>query len=224
MALAASLSTSDLLPLGELWKFHRGITRPFFTRERITDFDIYERKSTIALQTSHTLILEGHSIDVQVSESYLFRFNVLKTKIKDWINRFTLDVATEFLCGSSVDSLSAGLSYPKASGKQNSSDFLEHPSNTFVEAFVEGLRLASHRTAFGDEWRLVEFTRDKVQPLRNIIDEFARPVMDRVVSEWEAKTKGLEKEEDAEEPNTLLEYLVSQTQGALQWLDPYIHG
>jgi len=105
------------------------------------------------------------------------------------------------------------LAYPKASGKPNTSNFLEHPSNTFVEAFVEGLRLASHRTSFGSEWRLIEFTKDKVRPLRDIIDEFARPVMDRVINEWETRSKGLEQEKHADEPKILLDYLVSQTQG-----------
>jgi len=68
---------------------------------------------------------------------------------------------------------------------------------------------------FGTEWRLLEFTKDKVTPLRNIIDDFARPVMDRVIGEWAAQKKGLEKEKNAEEPRTLLEHLVNQTQGVL---------
>ena len=162
------------------------------------------------------MISEGYSIDVQVSQGLFICRAVITGSIQDWANRFTLDAATEFLCGHSVDSLSAGLAYPQASGKPNSENFRGHPSNTFVEAFVEGLRLASHRTAFGSEWRLIEFAKDKVRPLRDIIDEFASPVMDRVIGEWEAKAKGPEKEKTGDEPTTLLEYLVSQTQGVLQ--------
>ena len=28
---------------GDIWKFHRGITRPFFSRDRISDFDVLNK-------------------------------------------------------------------------------------------------------------------------------------------------------------------------------------
>ena len=28
---------------GDMWKFHRGMTRPFFNKDRISHFDIFER-------------------------------------------------------------------------------------------------------------------------------------------------------------------------------------
>ncbi|KAG8981569.1 hypothetical protein FRB90_007160, partial [Tulasnella sp. 427] len=35
---------------GEMWKFHRNMTRPFFSRERITDFEIFKRHSDEAVE------------------------------------------------------------------------------------------------------------------------------------------------------------------------------
>ena len=28
---------------GEMWKFHRGMTRPFFSKDRIAHYDIFDR-------------------------------------------------------------------------------------------------------------------------------------------------------------------------------------
>lgn len=42
------------------------MTRPFFTRERISDFDIYDRNWDLSLKLAKERIGEGHSIDVQV--------------------------------------------------------------------------------------------------------------------------------------------------------------
>ena len=43
------------------------MTRPFFTRERITDFDIYDRNCDLAFAHSKKRLAEGYSIDVQVN-------------------------------------------------------------------------------------------------------------------------------------------------------------
>ena len=51
----------------KLARFHRSITRPFFTRERIHDFEIYERNCEIAIAHSKKRLAEGHSIDFQAS-------------------------------------------------------------------------------------------------------------------------------------------------------------
>ncbi|KAF7795231.1 hypothetical protein EIP86_006381 [Pleurotus ostreatoroseus] len=34
---------SFVLRIGEMWKFHRGMTRPFFNKDRIVHFDIFDR-------------------------------------------------------------------------------------------------------------------------------------------------------------------------------------
>lgn len=47
-------------------RFHRSITRPFFTRERVSDFEIYKRNSDISLKAAKDRLSEGYSVDFQV--------------------------------------------------------------------------------------------------------------------------------------------------------------
>ncbi|KAJ7830511.1 cytochrome P450 monooxygenase [Mycena olivaceomarginata] len=74
--------TSD----GELWKFHRQMTRPFFSRDRISNLDIFSRHSEDALGI------------IKASQGVAFDY-------QDVVFKFTLDSAAEFLFGVRVDSL-----------------------------------------------------------------------------------------------------------------------
>ncbi|KAF5374229.1 hypothetical protein D9758_004680 [Tetrapyrgos nigripes] len=110
-------------PDGDMWKFHRNMTRPFFRKVRISDFDVFERhaEDTLSLLAEH--LASGVPVDFQ-----------------DAIARFTLDSATEFLFGKAVNSLSAGLPYPAShplSKNTSTTNFLNHPSTKFVTAFHE---------------------------------------------------------------------------------------
>ena len=42
------------------------MARPFFTRERISDFEIYERNCDLSLGQAKARLAEGHPIDFQV--------------------------------------------------------------------------------------------------------------------------------------------------------------
>ncbi|PPQ85711.1 hypothetical protein CVT25_002479 [Psilocybe cyanescens] len=178
---------------GEMWKFHRAMTRPFFTRERITDFDIYDRNWNISLQIAKDRLSEGFSLDIQ-----------------DLISRFTLDSATEFLFGGAVGSLSAGIPYPPAHKERNSSLFYNHPSTSFVKAFTEGLWLVAERSNLGKEWSLWEFNRDKITPLRRIIDDFTEPLL-RKALDTHANDMNSEASLKHKDEVTLLEHLVKHT-------------
>ncbi|KAF8189728.1 cytochrome P450 [Pholiota molesta] len=176
---------------GEMWKFHRSMTRPFFTRERISDFEIYHRNCNIALRAAKGRLAEGLPLNFQ-----------------DLVSRFTLDSATEFLFGHMVGSLEAGLPYPPSHTAQNSQSLNAHPSTAFVKAFGEGQVLSLCRLGYGPEWRLVEFGTDKVKPLRKIIDEFAEPLMTEALERLQREVSG----EKAEEDSNLLAHLVRHTQ------------
>ncbi|KAK7022685.1 cytochrome P450 [Favolaschia claudopus] len=80
---------------GEMWKFHRGATRPFFNRDRISDFEIFAHHADRAIERMKERLREGYAVNFQ-----------------DLAGRFTMDSATSFLFGSCVDSLSAPLPYP----------------------------------------------------------------------------------------------------------------
>ena len=60
--------TAALTPLllDELWKFHRSMTRPFFSKDRISHFDNFDRHATDALQRIKDRMREGYAVDWQV--------------------------------------------------------------------------------------------------------------------------------------------------------------
>ncbi|KDR66459.1 hypothetical protein GALMADRAFT_259238 [Galerina marginata CBS 339.88] len=178
---------------GAMWKFHRAITRPFFTRERISDFEIYDRNCDLSLKEAKKRLSEGYPIDFQ-----------------DLVARFTLDSAAEFLFGGNVGSLSAGIPYPPPDAAKNPPSFYNHPSTAFVDAFMQGLVLSALRTAWGPEWGLAEFTKDRVAPLRKVMDKFTEPLMKAALDHREKELAGEIKITDNEE--TLLAHLVKQTQ------------
>ncbi|KAF9530968.1 cytochrome P450 [Crepidotus variabilis] len=179
--------------------FHRAMTRPFFTRERISDFEIYGRNCDISLTLAKDRLRQGEPIEFQ-----------------DLVGRFTLDSATEFLFGQSVQSLAAGIPYPPTSSRRMPSSFASHPSNIFVDAFVTGQRVAIERTALGFEWPLREFWKDTVAPFRKVMDGFTGPLMAKAISKWkQIQQIGDEKEEDT----NLLAHLVRHTQDPKILLD-----
>ncbi|PPR02520.1 hypothetical protein CVT26_012004 [Gymnopilus dilepis] len=183
-------------------RFHRSMTRPFFTRERITDFDNFELHADRALTLAKHRLAEGHAIDFQ-----------------DLVSRFTFDSATEFLFGHDVQSLSAGLPYSPCANVPNPPEFENHPSNVFVNAFMEGQRISAIRTRMGPNWPLAEFWHDKVKPLREIMDSFTEPLL-RAALEKNATD---EKTDDKDDGDTLLAHLVKHTQDVDVLKDEVMH-
>jgi hypothetical protein len=64
------------------------MTRPFFSRDRVSDFEIFTCHADEAIQRLQQLGHDGKPFDFQ-----------------DLVSRFTLDSATEFLLGSCAHSL-----------------------------------------------------------------------------------------------------------------------
>jgi len=170
------------------------MTRPFFTRERISDYEIFGHHADDALNQAQIRLSEGHPIDFQ-----------------DLVARFTLDSATQFLFANDVCSLSAGLPYPDGSPLANSAKFLNHPSNVFVKAFMSGQTQTALRSRFGPSWPLTEFWRDEVKVHRKVVNQFVDPFLHRALANKLAKEKSDEKIEDAEEL-TLLDHLINHTE------------
>ncbi|KAF8918928.1 cytochrome P450 monooxygenase pc-3 [Mucidula mucida] len=145
---------------GDMWKFHRNMTRPFFSKDRISDFDNFERHTSTTIALMKERLQEGHPVEFQ-----------------DAVSRFTLDSATEYLFGKDVESLTAGIPYPESSNIRNSDHFENHPSNIFARAFIKGQRLIALRTGFGRLWPLQEFWTNEVISLRRTVDEFVEPLV-----------------------------------------------
>ncbi|KAF9070001.1 cytochrome P450 [Rhodocollybia butyracea] len=210
--MAAVLGVGVFNSDGEMWKFHRSMSRPFFTRDRVTHFDMFDRHADTVISLMKTRIRSGYAVDFQ-----------------DLIGRFTLDTATEFLFGSCVHSLAAGLPFPRNVAQPvesgiatpiSSSEKLPLSPNIpatklareFTKAFLEAQGIISIRERFPSIWPLLEIRKDKTKAPMKVINAFIEPI----VAEAVAKMKGQEKKndsavEDIGEEDTLLDHLVKQT-------------
>lgn len=168
---------------GEMWKFHRNMTRPFFSRERIADFEIFRRHSDHAVQLIKQRCSKGEAIDLQ-----------------DIAGRLTMDSATEFLFGRSVDSMSSPLPLPGTSAVER-----KDTESTFVRAFIAALGVCAFRINIGDPWPLWELKGDASRPHMKVVYDYLNPIVDEAINKKKASTPG----EDDE--NTLLGHLAAAT-------------
>ncbi|KAF8837108.1 cytochrome P450 [Paxillus ammoniavirescens] len=185
---------------GDIWKFHRSMTRPFFSRVRISDFDIFEKHAEDTINQMKIRFREGYPVDFQ-----------------DAASRFTLDSATEFLFGKDVSSLSAGLVYPPSSPLSKDPSILNHPANRFARAFSESQVAAAYRANYGSSWRFTEPWQDQVLKRMKICSEFIDPILaDTLAKKHELKKLGLlevkDGEKEVKDGETLLEHLVNYTE------------
>ena len=197
--LKSLLGTGVFNSDGDTWKFHRGVTRPFFSKDRISHFDNFDKHADDALAQTKMRLKEGHPIDFQ-----------------DMVSRFTLDSATEYLFGKDVKSLSAGLIYPPNSPLAATSAAKDHPANAFAHAFLESQVATAFRFFYGGAWRLREFWTDEVQKHMDVCNAYIDPILkDALARKREAKENGLEKAKEkgeVEESDTLLDHLINVTE------------
>ncbi|RDX44127.1 cytochrome P450 monooxygenase pc-3 [Lentinus brumalis] len=189
---------------GDMWKFHRSMTRPFFSKDRISHFDLFDRHAEHALNKAAERLREGVPVDWQ-----------------DVVSRFTMDSATEFLFGKDVQSLSAPIPYPSthpAAAQQQIAAV--HPADRFVRAFQDALEATAIRGRFLQSWPLVEMFGDKVKKYLNAVDEFIDPIVEEAVRknhkkevELEGVTSDVEKasRDQVRDDETLLEHLCKFT-------------
>lgn len=137
---------------GKLWHNSRQLLRPQFIKDRVSDLEIFERHTQALMP-----LLGGQGQTVDVFELFM---------------KYTLDAATDFLLGESVDSLNSN-------------------SNEFARAFGEVQRVAAVLARSGSFHKLVG--KRSYHAALDTIDRFIQPFIDRVV----ALTPGeLEKSEE----------------------------
>ncbi|KXN80905.1 Cytochrome P450 52A3-A [Leucoagaricus sp. SymC.cos] len=193
------LGTGVFAADGELWKFHRSMTRPYFSRDRISHFDIFDRHAEEALNKLAERLKEGTPVDIQ-----------------DLVGRFTLDSATEFLFGHDVRSLSGSLPYPHnhplhSKGSKTTISDAENFSTRFAEAFSEAQRITARRSRYGVHWPLTEFWKDTIKEPMRIVKELIEPIVEEAVRKKRLRMNGVGGEKNEEEEGTLLENLVNET-------------
>ncbi|KAJ7454123.1 cytochrome P450 [Mycena latifolia] len=197
------LGTGVFAADGDMWKFHRQMTRPFFHRERISDFDLFDRHAENAIGQLKVRLREGYPVDFQ-----------------DMVSRFTLDAATAFLFNHDLHSLSAGLPYPHYVAASVGDAKAAHPADVFSAAFQEAQIVTSMRNRFGEHWPLTEFWVDKLEKPMDVVRGFLNPILREAVAKKQAMDKlgvGTEKknelgDREVQEGETLLDHLVNYTE------------
>ncbi|KAF8892245.1 cytochrome P450 monooxygenase pc-3 [Infundibulicybe gibba] len=182
---------------GDMWKFHRSMTRPFFSRDRISHFDIFESHAADAISQLKARLQEGHPVDVQ-----------------DLASRFTMDSATEFLFAQDVESLSAGLPYPHYSPLFEPLGSSRHPANMFAHAFNEAQNITAMRSRWGANWPLAEFWADKAKVHMKLVHKFLDPMIAKAVAKKrasEGQTNNWSGDREVKDGESLLDHLINYT-------------
>ncbi|KAJ7181145.1 cytochrome P450 monooxygenase pc-1 [Mycena filopes] len=182
---------------GEMWKFHRNITRPFFSRDRISHFDMFDRHASSVIGVIQDRMRGGYSIDFQ-----------------DLVGRFTMDSATEFLFGACVDSLKANIPYGHnvAFPPPQSASTEAQLANKFIEAFNESMQVIAHREYVGPIWPLGEMWYDRTKAPMEVVSAFLDPIISAAIARKREAEAGLAEEKKGEvEAETLLDELLNST-------------
>nr|AVZ23851.1 cytochrome P450 [Thanatephorus cucumeris] len=173
---------------GDTWKFHRSMSRPYFTRDRISHFDNFARHADAAISKllSRASEPDHPAVDFQ-----------------DLVARFTLDSGTEFLFGRDTRSLDAPLPYPHGKPADDSA--------SFAAAFSRAQGQVMQRFGLAMFWPWMELFWDRTAEDMKIINAYVTPILKKKLergSDIESKPTN-EGDQDAD---TLLDHLVKFTQ------------
>ncbi|KAH9849996.1 cytochrome P450 monooxygenase pc-2 [Lenzites betulinus] len=173
-------------------EFHRTMTRPYFYRDRISHFELFDAHAAVAVEKMKARFRSGQPVDFQ-----------------DLINRFALDSATEFLFGASVHSLQSDLPRAHANDILSQHTRSEDASEKFSRAVLGAQRVLAMRLRLGWTWPLQEIVQDKSTEHMRVIDEFLQPVLKEAIAK-NRNSDGVKQVAD-EEGETLLDHLVKLT-------------
>ncbi|KAF8338717.1 cytochrome P450 monooxygenase CYP63 [Cantharellus anzutake] len=175
-------------------KAHRALTRPFFARERVQDFNIFGRYTEKVLAHLLARFNSSQAIDIQ-----------------DIFSRFTMDAAGEFLFGSTTfNTLDLPLPPPNKKSKLGPKGTeLEGSYGSFIYAFEKLQEITLIRNLRGPlkVWGLMEFWKDETKIHRLAVDAFIDPLIEDALKE---KRKRGMKQCDPDEGN-LVDHLVDMT-------------
>lgn len=198
-AVGSFLGTGVFASDGAMWKFHRSITRPFFSKERITDFEIFTRHADHAIALLKRITLErGEAADIQ-----------------DMTGRFTLDSATEFLFGNNVRSLEAPLPVPRDRAVPSAPEpVVNNANNAFSDALASAQHSAVFRVRLGPVWPLLEMFGDRCRDAMQVLYGYIDPIV-KVALEEKRRNPPVEGEKEGKvgEGATLLSHMVALTDG-----------
>ncbi|KAG6372704.1 cytochrome P450 monooxygenase CYP63 [Boletus reticuloceps] len=171
---------------------HRALARPFFARDRISDFELFDRHSTRALSILSDMAAANQPCDVQ-----------------DLYARFTIDAASEFLFGKNMDTLSRQLPTPGSASLGERGSSTNDAWGTFVKAFEAVQRIITVRARMGIIWPVFELFNDKTAPHVDTIRQWLDPLVRQTLEEKAAfKQAGVD---GNQEGKTFLQHLADST-------------
>ncbi|OJA12793.1 hypothetical protein AZE42_12473, partial [Rhizopogon vesiculosus] len=174
--MSSVLGTGVFNSDGDMWKFHRSMTRPFFSHDRIGHFNIFDRHAEDAIAQMKLRFRAGHPVDFQ-----------------DVMSRFTLDSATEFLFGNCVHSLSAGLPYPYNITPAGAPMGKANAAEDFSQAFAQAQSMISRRSLKGWIWPLFEIFKDDTKAPMQIVNSFIDPILKEAIAKKQSAEASGEK-------------------------------
>ncbi|KAF7331242.1 Cytochrome P450 [Mycena kentingensis (nom. inval.)] len=170
---------------GDMWKFHRAMTRPFFTRDRISHFARLDVHAARTIELMRAAAREGRAVDFQ-----------------DLIGRFTMDSASEMLFGVCTNSLASVGAGGDGDGR----------GDAFMKAAQGAMDVVGQRLDLPVVWPLWEIWADGTEAPMRVVREFIDPIIEeRVGVRQRALEKGETGEEEEEEEETLLDELIKST-------------
>ncbi|KAI9570041.1 cytochrome P450 monooxygenase CYP63 [Boletus coccyginus] len=177
----------------QMWKSHRALARPFFARDRVSDFELFEKHSSRAVSILSGMAAANQPCDVQ-----------------DLYARFSIDAASEFLFGINLDTLSGQLPTAGSATLGQRGSSTDDAWGTFVKAFEAVQQIITVRGRTGVIWPVFELFDDKTAPYVDTIKQWIDPLVCQTLEERAASKQGGIKGDSEEK--TFLQHLADSTQ------------
>jgi hypothetical protein len=179
----------------------RQIARPFFSKQRISDFHIFEQTSAKTLN----LIANRAAADAPID-------------IQDLLQRFTLDSAALFLWGTALNTLDLPLTQPGrvVLGPKGSAPVDGATEwDVFTDAFETVAVLITRRGVQGDTWPLLELFKDNTEEPIQVIMDWLEPLVNEAMARKAKRVEadGGVKVSSRDDDTVFLDYLASTTDG-----------
>ncbi|EKM51341.1 uncharacterized protein PHACADRAFT_263397 [Phanerochaete carnosa HHB-10118-sp] len=177
----------------EEWKKHRALARPFFAKDRVSDFELFEKHAGTTLAVLRGLAGRGAAVDAQ-----------------DLYARFSLDAAAEFLFGERLDTLHGALPVAGRARLGRKGSATEDAFGAFVGAFEAVQNIITTRQVRGYFWPVRELVQDEAEPHAAVIGAFLEPIVQRALDrKRKMREAGVS---PTTEHDTFLDYLAEHTE------------
>ena len=193
------------------------MTRPFFTRERISDFDIYNKNCASALQHAKIRLAEGYPVEFQVNYFLMNVLYFLKALfcVVGSSCSVHLGLCHKVLIWQWCWIIVSGYSLSTISGTSKQTFILQPSLYHICQGIQRKPNYLPWTYALWQRLASVWIFSDKVTPLRKIIDDFTEPLMEDAIAKRKFKLseKGTNYNAKDDESDNLLAHLVKHTQG-----------